>query len=120
MTYDVDNMVVVGRLFLVLAAVMTTAYPVIYSLMPWYKSRLGRAMMLKAIAFNMLLWLKVILTFFLNDHTRTFLLWFNAITLILIGIATSLMTFELLRVQRKQIRDWKAINEQPDKQRSAK
>lgn len=117
--YDVDDMIFVGRLFLILALVMTTAYPVIYSLMPWYKSRLGRAMMLKAVAFNMLIWLKVILTFFLNDNTRMFMLWFNAIVLILIGIATSLMTYELLQVQRKQIRDWKAKNEHSEEQRSA-
>lgn len=102
--YDIDDMVLVGRLFLILAAITTTLYPILYSFLPWYRSRLGRAVMLKAVAFCLTIWLKFVLTFFLNDNTRELLRWVNAGVLIVIGVATSTMTYEMYIIQRDAIK----------------
>lgn len=112
--YDIENMVVVGRLFLIIAVIATTAFPVMYSFSPWYRSRLGRAVMVKAVAFCLTIWLKVVTTFFLNEDTRPVILWVNAFALILIGMATFTMTYELFLLQRKQLREKKEDYEQLD------
>lgn len=103
--YNIDDMVIVGRLFLIIAVIATTSYPILYSFLPWHRSRLGRAMMLKAVAFAVTMWLKLTLTFFLNDSTREILLWVNAFALILIGLATFTMTYELWTIIRKQVKE---------------
>jgi len=51
MKLNVDNMLILIRVCVVLAAIFTLAFPVLYAFSPWYKSWLGRALMIQAIAF---------------------------------------------------------------------
>lgn len=50
---------------LVLATVAQTAFVVVYATRPWWKVRVGRALMLKSAALCVLLWLSVLNTFVL-------------------------------------------------------
>lgn len=51
MPHDVQTVMQVSRIFLAIAAVCVTAFPVLYGMFsPWYKSHLGRAVLVQSVA----------------------------------------------------------------------
>ena|SRR6187549_486277 len=108
-TRDMELVVIVGRLVLMVAVVTVTSFPVLYLFSPWYRAPLGRAIMLQAVTLDLAIWLKFVLTFFLADGPREFLLWTNVIVLVMITIATSALTYLLWGIRRKAKRDEKEL-----------
>lgn len=103
-TPDMDVLVIFGRIFLILATLTATAFPVLYSFSPWYKTPLGRAIMFQAATLALVVWLKFVLTFFLEDGTRSVLLWLNVIILAMVWVITSRLTYLLWRIRKEATR----------------
>ena len=99
-TRDMELVIILGRVILILAIFTTTSFPVLYAFAPWYKAPLGRAVMAQSITLAAAIWLKFILTFFLAEGPRTFLLWMNVVFLVLITITTSSLTYLLWQIRR--------------------
>lgn len=108
-TRDMELVVILGRLFLIIATISVTSFPVLYAFSPWYRAPLGRAVMLQAVTLAFAIWLKFVLTFFLAEGPRGLLLWTNVIVLAMIAIATSALTYLLWHIRRnakkKEIED---------------
>lgn len=102
MNQNVDNVIFVGRFFLIVAAIVTTLFPIVYAIIaPWEKSLLGRMMMLKAISVMGLVYLKLILTFFLKPSTRFPLMILNVSVLVLLTTSTLMLTYLIFRFQHE-------------------
>jgi hypothetical protein len=56
--------------------------------------------MMQAVTLMLAIWLKFVLTFFLEDGPRAFLLWTNVIVLFMITLATSALTYLLWKIRR--------------------
>jgi Kef-type K+ transport system membrane component KefB len=108
-TRDMNTAVIIGRILLIIAAFTVTSFPVLYWFVPWYRSRLGQAIMLQAATLALAVWLKFTLTFFLANGPKTFLQWTNDVVLTLIIVATSALTYILYTIRRdaqlKEIED---------------
>lgn len=50
MPSDVQTVLYWSRVFLIIAAISVTAFPLLYAFSPWYRSRLGRAVMLQSVS----------------------------------------------------------------------
>lgn len=109
---NIDVLQAWATICLVIAAICTTAFPLLYTFSPWYRSRLGRALMLQAIAFSLAM-----------DITALGLLWqpgnirvvFGIVVFVytLIAIATAYLTYMLwLMNYKKQIPTEEIVNEQ--------
>lgn len=101
MIYGLEPVIFIGRVLLVIAAITTTAFPILYSRVTWYKSLLGMAMMLLATTLSATVLLKLVLTFFSHSPARNTLLWINVATLLLIIVATSTLTYLQWSFRRK-------------------
>ena len=97
---DMESAVIIGRLILIVATITVTSFPGLYAFSPWYKSALGRAIMLQSSTLMLTIWLKFTLTFFLANGPRGFLLWTNVVVLFLITISTSMLTYLLWKIRR--------------------
>lgn len=111
-TRDMELAVIIGRLVLMLAVVTTTSFPVLYAFSPWYNSSLGRAIMMQAATLALAIWLKFVLTFFLADGPRGFLLWTNVTVLVLITVSTSALTYLLWKIRRDAKREQKELEDE--------
>jgi hypothetical protein len=108
-TRDMETPIILGRLLLILAVFTVTSFPVLYAFSPWFKAWLGRAIMLQACTLALAIWLKFVLTFFLADGPRGFLLWTNVTVLVLINISTPALTILLWRIRRSAKRKAKDV-----------
>ena len=100
-THDMNTAVIIGRLLLIIATVTATSFPVLYWFSPWYRSRLGQAIMLQAVTLALTIWLKFTLTFFLADGPKSFLQWTNVIVLFLVIVFTSTLTRLLWNIRQE-------------------
>lgn len=69
---------------LALATVVQTLFVVIYASRPWWKARVGRALMLKSAALCVVLWLTIVNTFYVyagEEAIGTVALWVVAIAI---------------------------------------
>lgn len=71
-------------------AITATAFPFLYAFSPWYKTALGRAMMLQGVAFAAVMDLRFV--FSIWDPGREVYLWVSVITLALVAAATTTLT----------------------------
>ena len=113
-TRDMELAVIIGRLVLIVATLTTTSFPVLYAFSPWYRAPLGRAIMMQAVTLALAIWLKFVLTFFLADGPRGFLLWTNVVVLVLITIATSALTYLLWKIRRNARREAENVEFESD------
>lgn len=81
---------------LTIAGFFSTAFPIVYSFSPWYKSRLGRALMIQAIAFALALDLTLIFHFWTPTNILV-IFWTNAVIFTLIAGATAYLTWKMLK-----------------------
>jgi hypothetical protein len=95
------TVIFIGRVLLVIAAITTTSFPILYSRVAWYRSILGQALMLLASTLAAAILLKLFLTFFSHSPAREVLLWVNVGTLLLIIISTSTLTYLQWSIRRK-------------------
>ena len=109
-TRDMELAVILGRLLLIVALFTTSSFPVLYAFSPWYKKPLGRSVMLLGMTIVLAIGLKFVLTFFLTNGPRDFLLWTNVAVLSLIIVASSSLTYQLWIIRRTAKR--KAIEDE--------
>jgi hypothetical protein len=102
MIYGMDAAIFIGRVLLIPAAIATTAFPVLYMFSPWRKSALGQAIMLQSVTLSVAILLKLFLTFFVRGPARNFLLWTNVGILLLITVASTILTYLLWTFRRKE------------------
>ena len=60
-----DNWQRLALIALLIATFAQTCFIVVYGTRPWYRSRVGRALMLKSASLAVVLWLTVVNTFFI-------------------------------------------------------
>ena len=102
MTTDVDELMNWIRACLVLAAIFTTAFPVLYLFSPWHSTKLGRLLMLQAVAFALAIDLTLLFQFWVPVNVLI-VFWMNAAVFFLIAIATGALTIMLWRTNHRKV-----------------
>lgn len=87
---------------LIFAAVTTTAFPILYSFSPWYRSHLGRAFMAQAVAFSMAMDLTLLFKFWLPKSESKHAV--SIVAFILIGLASLGLTGMMYRMNYVRFR----------------
>ena len=100
MNYNVAHMMKWVEFFLFMAAITTTAFPVLYAFSPWYKSLLGRLIMTQATTLAVAMNLTLYFHFWTPTDIRVALL-INIIVVAAIGITSGLLTWMLWTVAHK-------------------
>lgn len=81
---------------LVIASICATAFPILYLFAPWYKTRLGRALMIQGWAFALALDVTLLFQFWQPKNIMV-LFWVNAFVFTLIAFATGYLTWKMLK-----------------------
>lgn len=102
MTHNVHELILWIQGCLIVAAIGTTAVPVIYAFAPWRKRLLGKIFMMKAISFAAAMDLTLLFTFW-QPHDILIQFWTEAVVLTAIAISTSLQAFMIWRLRRHQL-----------------
>ena len=88
--------------FLIVAAVCATVFPIAYSVVPWYRTALGRVLMLHAVALALALDVTIIYTYWTKSNIAL-ALWINFFVFGAIAFANVAFTYILIKSQvRKQ------------------
>lgn len=93
---DVETLFTWLKIFAWIAAIGSTAFPILYAFSPWYKSPLGRMLMLQAVAFALALDL-TLLGFYGYPSSIVAGLWLSFFVFGLIAFATISLTVLLWR-----------------------
>jgi hypothetical protein len=99
MIYGLELPIFLGRVFLVLAALGATAFPLLYMSVGWFHSLMGRVVMSQALIIAFAIDLKLVLTFFLDPRTRPVLLWCNVTIMAGVAITSSLLCYILIKIR---------------------
>ena len=100
MTRDIDVLTAWIKGCLYTAAFFTTSFPVLYLFSPWYSTKLGRLLMLQAVAFALIVDVTVLFLFWSpSDILVTF--WIEAFCFSFVAVATGLLTVMLWRTNHK-------------------
>ena len=99
MIYGLEVPIFIGRVFLVCAAVTTTAFPILYAFLPWYHSFLGRVVMTQAVTIALAIDLKFVLTVFTDPENRAALLWVNVGIVLAIALTSGLLCYILISIR---------------------
>lgn len=86
---------------LIIAAITTTAFPVLYAFSPWYKSKLGRIVMAQSLAFAVAIDMTTIFQFWVPSSMRL-ILWLNALVFSSIAAASTALTWKLWKLNYKK------------------
>jgi hypothetical protein len=97
---DIATVRHIGVVVLVISALATTLFPVLYAKAPWYRSALGRAVMFRAVALALVLDLAVVFELWVEPRSRLVLLWINIAVLAVIGASSAAMSVVLMRIRR--------------------
>ena len=93
MPHDVETLRSWVHLCLVVAAVCTTAFPVLWSFSRWWSTTLGRLLMLQAVAFATAVDLTLLFQHWHVPHQHYYtVLWVQAFILSWIALSTLLLT----------------------------
>lgn len=91
---EIETLERVTLVFLWIAAVCTTSFPILYAFSPWYRTPLGRVVMLQAGAFALALDVTLLHNYWIpEDQFHIFLI--NAAVFGVIALATGSMTYLL-------------------------
>jgi hypothetical protein len=97
MTRDPATLREIVRIFIILGAIATTSFPILYSFAPWYASQVGRVLMLKALTFALLM--DIILLFqYWRPKDILVLFWIQIFMYLLIALQASAMSILLIRL----------------------
>ena len=96
MTHDIHVLMawIIGCL--TIAALCTTAFPILYAFFPWRSTLLGKLLMLQGVAFALVMDLTVLFQFWAPSNILV-LFWVNAAGFSLVAIATASLTVMLWR-----------------------
>lgn len=100
---DVETLRFWIRICLWVCAVCTTLVPLIYSLSPWYKSLLGRAFMIQAFAFALIVDITLIFSYWRPDSRSDIVVrfWVDAILLTVVAGATLLLAVTIWQLNHR-------------------
>lgn len=91
---EIKTLEQITLVFLWIAAICSTSFPILYAFSPWYKTQLGRVVMLQAGAFALALDVTLMAKYWRpEDPVHLFLI--NTIVFGVIALATGSMTFLL-------------------------
>lgn len=105
MTHDIHALLLWIRICVCIAAVGTTAVPVIYAFSPWWTRRLGQIFMMKALSFALAMDMTVLFIFWQPNILVQF--WVEALAFTAISISTSAQAFMIWQLRRKNRKDRK-------------
>lgn len=102
-----DHVLTLGKIVLVMAAITTTMFPILYAFVPWWRSFLGRSVMAQSLALCLVIDLSVLFNFFITPSSRLFLLWLNIVLLVMIAVTSGSLCLIQVRIllERKRARD---------------
>ena len=92
MTRDVDTLVRYLLVMVVIAAISSTAVPVLYSFGPWRTRKLGRLFMLQAISFSLALNMTVLFQFW-HPKDILWVFWIECVVFTMIAVSTSALAW---------------------------
>jgi ABC-type multidrug transport system fused ATPase/permease subunit len=99
MNYDLEKLRDWLRICLIVASVCTTAFPILYAFTPWYRSILGRALMLQAIAFSLAIDLTLFFQYYeITPDNIKGIFWLNLVVFTLIAVATVCLTVIMVKM----------------------
>lgn len=102
----------IALFFLLLwVSLATTAFPVLYSFTPWYKSVLGRIMMLNSIAFAFTVDMTFAFNFFLTSMPEWAYLTIGIVGFTAIGLTMTSMSMYLALLYAKVIRSGAGVRQ---------
>lgn len=109
MTHDLETLENWLQICLIVAAVCTTVFPLIWLFSPWWRTPVGRLLMLQSVAFAAAIDLTAYFQFWPPslDHIL-FIFWTQAIIFGLVAFASVWLTVLMIRMnyfQRKRDRD---------------
>lgn len=97
MPRDVHTLLTVIRVVLIIAALAVTIFPLLYGFIaPWYKSHLGRAVMLEALSVAFAIDITAYAQFFRTSKNIWFIFWINLMFLVFISLASLYLTAALV------------------------
>lgn len=94
---DIDTVVQWSRAFSAIAAICTTSFPVLYLISPWYRSPLGRALMLQSVSIALALDISAVYQFWAFTTNMHTLLLINIGILAFISVGSLLLTTMLVQ-----------------------
>lgn len=105
MTHDIDTLTHWTNIFIWIAAICATSFPILYMFSPWYKTQIGKVMMLQSAAFALAIDV-TLLSRYWRPKDVVILFWMNAVVFGLLAFATASMTYLLwqsnyVRLHRK-------------------
>lgn len=101
MTHDIVVLTHVLQVCLVIAAMFTTSFPVVYAFFPWRSTRLGKILMGQGVSFALTLDLTVLFQFWEPSNILV-LFWVEAFGFALIAVSTGALTWMMLRVNSRR------------------
>lgn len=99
MTHDINVLRAWIRIVLIVAAICTTAVPLLYSFSPWRSRRLGQLFMLQAVSFAVAIDLSLLFSYWRPKTTEDnilLLFWVDASVLTMIAISTAALAWMMV------------------------
>lgn len=103
MTQDLANLIHWLRVSLIVAAISTTLFPLLYFLTRWYRSVIGRVLMLQSISFAAAVDVTVVFQYW-RPHSILLQFWIEVVIFSFIALASAALTLTLLHAQFKRRR----------------
>lgn len=100
MTHDQEVLSQLILADLIIAAIGTTAVPILYSFSAWRSRRLGQLFMLQAISFAAAIDFTALFAFW-HPNNIYILFWINAVVFTGIAISTSLLAWFMWQIKKK-------------------
>lgn len=100
MTRDIDTLVRYLLVVVIIAAISSTAVPILYATGPWRAKVLGRLFMLQAVSFALALDMTVLFQFW-QPKDILWLFWIQTVVFTLIAISTSALAWLSWRVNHR-------------------
>jgi hypothetical protein len=108
MTRDIEVLRAWLLIVVVIAAIGATAVPIIYSLLPWRKHRIGAAFMVQAISFAVALDMTVLFAFWTPEDILV-LFWVEAMMFTAIAASTTTLAWITIRLRYPSRRTFKLL-----------
>lgn len=117
MTRDLETLQQSLLIFLWVAAVCTTIFPVLWAFSRWWSTLLGRLLMLEGVALALAVDLTLAFQYIeVTPDDLLLIFWLNAIVFGLIALASVLLTFTMIRmnyIRRKRKKETQDDRELP-------
>lgn len=96
MTQEVENLMQWTLICVFLAALFTTLFPILYAFVPWYRTPLGRSLMIQAITLAIAVDGTLLLQFWTPENLEA-LIWFNAAVFTALAGSSAYLTWKMFK-----------------------